>query len=232
MRQIDGIDYTNAKEAFLKSYQSGIRLFEVDFTLTDEFFLVAQHDEETWRRFTSVEDSIPFTKTNYEQIPLINDYTPLNYQDIVDLLVTYPDVCFVTDSKYTDKISIAVEFSQIVKYVTDVYPDQADNILSRLIPQVYNEDMFWQIMDLYPFKSVILTLYQFEDYTAESIVDFCERTGIKAVTIYYNSLTEKEADLWRKNGIIISVHTIDDFEKATDYFNKYSVNLIYTNCLY
>lgn len=230
--EIDGIEYTNSKEAFLSSYAKGLRVFEVDFELTEEeFYLVAQHDEEEWRELTNADKTIKFSKDTYLSQPLCGKYTPLDYQNVLDLMAEYPDICIVTDTKYSDKDAIALEFSQLIYYAESKYPEIKENLMSRIIPQVYNENMFWQIMEMYPFSSVILTLYQMEEYTDDSIIDLCKRTGINMITIHYRGLTPETASVWNKAGINIAVHTINDRPTAEAYLKDYGVSSIYTDSL-
>lgn len=46
--EINGISYTNSKEALENSYQNGIRFFECDFSMTSDNWIVACHDWNSW----------------------------------------------------------------------------------------------------------------------------------------------------------------------------------------
>ena len=115
--------------------------------------------------------------------------------------------------------------SQIVSEAQRVDP----RILNRIVPQVYNEDMFWTVMQVYEFKSIIFTLYATE-WTPESVYDFCFRSGCRYVTLWDYLLTPEMLALWDTQGINVAVHTVNDQEAADAFFDM-GVDMIYTDSL-
>lgn len=218
--------YTNSLEAFLYNYELGHRVFEVDFDLTVDNKTICSHDEEFWRYITNNENSdVEYTYDNFKNTPLFTDYTPLDYMDIVNLLNEYPDIYIITDTKYYDEIKVYQQFTQIVDYAKTVN----EEVLDRLIPQIYNKEMLEYVMNIYDFKSVIFTLYQ-TAWEKDDIARYCVKSGIKYITVALDQVDEEVIDLWKSMNINIAVHTVDDIDEAKELLNK-GVRMIYTNYL-
>lgn len=222
---IDEQNYTNSLEAFEYNYQQGYRVFEVDLELTAESLLVATHDQDIWRYQTDVSEDTAFTNDVFLNTKVLDKYTPLCIQDIIELMAAYPDVYIITDTKYSDKINVLLQFSQIVKYAQENHPET----LNRIIPQIYNENMLPYLMEIYPFQSVIYTTYA-TDATPEEIRSFCEKTGIGFVVIPKGNITKESVKLMDEAGIFIGVHTLNDPEKAKLLLDN-GVDMIYTDFL-
>lgn len=221
---IDGHAYTNSLEAFQYNYDKGYRIFEVDFELTSpENTLVACHDAGAWQRMTDNYDLDEMDYASYKSSALYGEYTAMDYKDVIDLMVEYPDIYIVTDSKYTDRSSVFLEFSQLVRYGEDTDP----SVLDRIVPQIYHEEMLEWVMDVYPFKSVIFTLYQ-TAWTGEGIKQFCDLTGVKMITIGEGNDDTIE---WNDLGLTVSVFTINDMDEAQDLMENYGISLLYTDYL-
>lgn len=86
-------------------------------------------------------------------------------------------------------------------------------------------------MALYPWHSVIYTLYQNPDWTAENVRDFAIASGVKVITIHYSWLDEPTAKVWRDAGLTIASYTIDTLDKIQELRTEYDVKLFYTDNL-
>lgn len=222
---INGHDYTNSLEAFRYNYELGHRVFEVDFELTDENVLVATHEKADWYAMTQNDTSVPFTYENFENDLLLNQYHTLNAKDIIQLLKEYPDTYLITDTKHSTRVNTLLQFSQLVHYAQEIDP----SILHRIVPQIYSMEMLDWVMTVYPFESVIFTLYQ-TDWTPESVLKFCEQTGIGFVTMPHNELTQEIADLWASLDLHIGVHTVNNLSAARECIFT-GADMIYTDTL-
>ena len=146
--------YTNSLEAFKYNYELGHRVFEVDFDLTTDGVTVCSHDEDYWRYITGNENNdVEYSHENFKNTPLFTDYTPLDYKDVIDLMTEYPDIYIITDTKYADELSVYKQFGQLCEYAKTV----DENVLDRLVPQIYKEDMLDYVMNVHDFKSLIFT---------------------------------------------------------------------------
>jgi len=88
---IEGFAYTNSKEAFIKNYAAGHRVFEVDMIFTADERLVCSHD---WNTYGSPPNHLEFLNTKIQ-----GKFTPLALMDVLVLLCDYPDAYLVTDTK-------------------------------------------------------------------------------------------------------------------------------------
>ncbi|MDY4856739.1 MAG: phosphatidylinositol-specific phospholipase C/glycerophosphodiester phosphodiesterase family protein [Candidatus Ventricola sp.] len=224
--EIDGQTYTNTYDAFLHNYSQGHRVFEVDFDVTvPENTLVASHDAEVWREKTGNDATTPFTYENFINSRVSGQYMPMDYRDVIEMMIEYPDIYIVTDTKYQDQMTIFLQFSQLVKYAQE----RDENVLKRIIPQIYHEEMLGQIMSVYPFESVIFTLYA-TAWTPESVVDFCERTGVGFITMPIYAANESFLALLESKGILAAAHTGNDREEAERLFST-GLDMMYTDHL-
>lgn len=205
--EVDGVahEYTNSLEAFHENYAKGMRVFEADFQLSSDGVLVAVHD---WERYgeDKAMSYVDFKRGSFFD----NKLTQMTGEDIVDLMIQYPDIYIVTDSKFIDLYRYRLQFSQLV-YLA--YEKNAPEILDRMIIQVYNQGMYGILYNIYPWKSVIYTLYQSPD-DMESVRDFCVEHGIQVVTMSYERVTEDIVSMMKDAGIMIFTHTVNDIEEA------------------
>lgn len=223
--EINGQTYTNSLEAFKANYDLGYRVFEVDFDITNDNVLVATHSENTWRKQTGADENTLFSIENYNRLPLYDQYQSLNAEEIIDLLEAYPDAYLITDTKYTNRVNVMLQFAQLVRCAER----KNASVLDRIVPQIYCEEMLDWVMSVYPFRSVVFTLYKTE-WTPESVLRFCDATGVGFITTWYVYLTQELADLWRSHDLHIGVHTINNIPVASDCLSM-GAALIYSDKL-
>ena len=222
---IDGVNYTNSRDAFLHNYNLGYRVFEMDFSMSSEGLQLASHDENYWRSHNDVQPDTPYTHENFMKSRFMGKYEMMDFRDVLELMAEYPDMYLITDTKDNDEISVKYQFSQIVWQARQVDP----SVLDRIIVQCYHEDMLNWVMDVYPFRSVMLTLYQIR-WTPETVLDFCRRSGVRFITMPYASYTPEIGRMWDELGVTVAVHTLNDAELAQQYLRD-GVDWIYTDFL-
>lgn len=221
-----GDAYTNSYEAFLLNYQLGQRVFEVDLYLTEDDAVVAIHDDDYWHANTNAAQNVDFTLNNTHSYLIQNKYHALDYQQIIDLMVKYPDFYLITDTKYTDQVNSNHQFTKIVEYAKSV----DESVLDRFIIQIYHQEMLDWVMAIYPWKSVIYTLYADQTWTPENVVTFSQESGVKMITMWSSLVSTEILDLWLPQGINIAAHTINDYGVAMDLFER-GVAVVYTDFL-
>ncbi|MEJ9209141.1 hypothetical protein P4H25_17695, partial [Paenibacillus larvae] len=96
------------------------------------------------------------------------------------ILKNYPDVYFVTDTKEDqDKVIIQKQFELIVqaaKRAGDI------NLLDRIIPELYNEEMLNQVQAIYPFPSYLFSLY-LSSYNEDEIVELAKKYDMSTLAM-------------------------------------------------
>jgi len=231
-----GDSYTNSYEAFLLNYQLGHRVFEVDFSVTSDGKTVAAHDPEHWTANSQVSptpnaaspapDVQSFTYDNFMSSLWYGKYHPVDLTELFQILQDHPDIYIVTDTKYLDKEHVQQQFS--------AFRSTADGIdlalLDHFIIQIYQPEMLDQIMTIYPWKSVIYTLYNDPNWTPENVLAFSEASGVKFITIWDDLLTTDISNLWKPSGIKIATHTLNNATRAADSHAR-GADIIYTDFL-
>ncbi|WP_431086542.1 phosphatidylinositol-specific phospholipase C/glycerophosphodiester phosphodiesterase family protein [Paenibacillus sp. 8b26] len=233
MGAVDGLAYTNAREAFMNNYKKGSRVFEVDLMFTSDGHLVARHEwTESFTEQMQQEQAVgkeqggkPWSYKQFKNTPIYGSYTPVDWNDVLDLLEKYPDAYVVTDTKEQDPAQIKQLFAQLTRQVQEKNPE----LLSRIAPQIYDEEMLRTLRSIYPYTSIIYTLYATED-TDDQIIRFVQQNDITAVTLPENRVSGALVESLRQAGAVCYVNTINDLKDAADY-EQMGVRGFYTDVL-
>lgn len=209
MGGIDGDDYTNSLEAFKFHYERGRRMFEVDFALTKDDKLVANHS----RR-------INISQQEFLGKKILKKYTPLSLERIIDLMLEHPDMILIIDTKEN--------FSEIIFKIIELVKEKNEILFNRIIPQIYSENTYDKAMAMYPFKEVIYTLYQGRAKDDE-VIKFIRKTdNIIAVTMSKTRFSKKIAKGINSVGIRVFVHTVNEVNEISAFIQKGAAG-IYTD---
>ena len=232
MGQIDGYDYTNSLEAFQSNYAKGFTVFEVDFRLSAEGIPLAVHEWPQFNRMTAGEEilvssSAPLSLSEFQSRRIYEQYTPLTFEDVARLMVEHPDIYIVTDTKSGESESVTQMFTALRDTALSVDP----GILDRIIPQIYNPEMFDWIMDVYPWKSVIFTMYAlpYNLSKAEAAL-WGYQHGILAYTSPQSQQDSLYFAIINAIGGKAFTHTVNDWE-AFRYNRQHGIYGIYTDSL-
>lgn len=198
----------------------------MDFYYTDDDILGAVHDDSLWRIKTGASSDTEFSHSNFRSTLIEQKYHALDYRQVIDLMAQYPDIYILTDTKYTDQATVTRQFSDFVAYAKTV----DESVLNRFIVQIYHQAMLDWVMAVYPWKSVLYTLYADPTWTPENVVTFAETSGVKLITMWGHWVTDDLTELWLPKGINIAAHTINDYGTAQRLLEK-GVSAIYTDFL-
>ena len=232
MGSIDNIDYTNCFEAFERNYELGHRVFEVDICTTADGQLILKHD---WTLGNyDIENYDTFAMNNlakdWKDISANADYTLLTFDELLTLMEKYPDMYIITDTKDNNSVAIESTFNSIAQIIRK----HNKSVKNRIIVQIYNEPMFYEVMHIYPFNSVIYNLYQSDARDAE-VIDFVKEAGISAIACGEERLSDSLTAELERFGCPVYVYTIDDAKKVSKYASRgvygfYSNDLGPFNC--
>ncbi len=217
---IDGVAYTNSKEALESSYAKGNKAFECDMIFTSDQKLVAYHDWDAGMIEGVSEENIP-TKEEFMNAKIYGKYTPISLDEIVIFMKEHPDVYIITDTKTGD----CAEFQEWVD-TAEAY--QCPDILDRVVVQIYHAYMYKDIQKIYPFKNVIFTLYA-EGYRGdpdqmEKYSEFCRLHEIDIITMREEFYSDELHEICQKYGIELFVHTVNDPVRK-EYFMQRRVGI-------
>lgn len=225
--------YTNAYEAMVANYELGTRVFEIDLMLTEDRKVVARHEwsksmtEKLGQRDKLPEDkqSVRLSHEEFINTPILEHYQPMDIEAIMDMMMRHPDLFIVTDTKEQEERDIYDLFTEIVKAAKQRGPE----LLDRVVVQIYNEPMLDMIQDIYPFESIIYTLYATQDPPSK-ITAFVKNHNINAVTMPEYKVSPNFVAKLRQAGAVTYVHTINDTLTVNNY-EKWGVYGVYSDLL-
>lgn len=210
---IDGNDYTNSKEAILKSYENGFRLFELDLSITSDGKLVARHGWED-KYGQAFEDVGPITYDQFMSFPYYNRYTPLDFKSILDFMKKYPDVYVILDGKVNSVEDTIVLYEKIAQYTNNL----EKQVKKRLIPQMfYKKDL--KIIRQYGFHDLVYVVGR-EEYTPGSLANFCDENDLRVVSLSIYRVNPEIIEVLKEKDIKAYVYTLNDIEEMQKYINQ------------
>lgn len=213
-RTWEGVTATNSMEAFLYNYGQGQRVFEADLQITADGVMVLRHD---WYQSLGQAEAFGWTEEErwavtvqeFLDAAIYGKYTPLTLENWFAIMKKYPDIYMVTDTKYSSEVE--TQFQLLVGTAID---NGYEDVLSRVIVQIYYKEMYDEVMSVYPFENVIWTLYYIGYPEREEVLEFMERNEIPVLVMpssWWDN--QKQSDL-ENSGIKVYVHTVDDEEEA------------------
>lgn len=227
---VDGESTLNCLEGFLAQYAQGVRVFEVDLRLTSDMQVVLRHDwRGGWQEGVD-ETAIP-TLDAFLAAPLLGRYTPLSFRDLLQLMEDYPDICVITDTKFTDPEIVSLQFQAMVADAKDL---GLSYLFDRMAIQVYSQLMFRVVDSVHHFPCYIYTLYaegfgRTEDAFRKLAV-FCADSGISGITMWDHWWQPAYAAIAADRGLQVYAHTVNDQARAAELFEQ-GIAAVYTDAL-
>ena len=230
MGAMEGIATLNCLEGFQQQYERGVRVFEADLRLTSDMEVVLRHDWRAGWQAGISETQIP-SLTAFLNRPILEQYTPLSFRDLLLLMEEYPDICIITDSKFTDAEIVTLQFKAML---ADAKEMGLSYLFDRMIIQVYSQLMYKVVDNLHHFPHYIYTLYaegfgRTEDAFRE-VAAFCGENGILGVTMWDYWWDESYLPIAQEHGVQVFAHTVNDPQEALALLES-GVSAVYTDTL-
>lgn len=230
MGATDGIVLLNTLEGFQAQYAAGVRVFEADIRLTRDGKAVLRHDWRAGWQPGVNEVSIPTLET-FLYTPVLEKYTSLSFRDLLRLMEEYPDICIITDTKYTEPEMVLMEFDAMTSEAEEL---GVSYLFDRIIVQVYTKNMFRLLNDAYHFPHYIYTLYNEGFAQTEAAfrekAEFCSQYGIGGITMWDSWWRSEYKAIAEEYGIRVYVHTVNDIESAKKLIAS-GVDAVYTDSI-
>lgn len=209
---IEGKVYTNSVEAFEKNYKKGFRLFEIDFLLSSDGRLVSRHswDDNYGQDFKKSE--LPLLYDEFMNKKYYSKFTPMDFQMLVKLMERYSDVFVIIDGKTHSADDTLILYKQIGKEIQE----NDRNILKRFIPQMFYESDLEIIREV-GFNELLYVVGR-EDFTYQSIAEYCKNNNIKAVSLGKKITNKKFIDILKKHEILVYTYTLNKPREIRKYF--------------
>lgn len=229
---IDGKKYTHSPEAFRENYDEGLRVFEVDFSITEDGKIALAHSWKTWRSQIGDEGEEPATYKEFKNTKLYGQYIPMGFEDLLEVMKEHPDIWVVTDTKSANKKGIQRDFTEMLKEIKEA---DAERVMNQFIVQIYNEEMLEVVREFYPFDNIIFTMYKrwneedgMEDFG--NICRWCSENGVRTITMYSDLYNDEIRAVLEKYGIEVYLHTVNDVDEAAQLI-KNGARGIYTDMI-
>lgn len=214
--------YTNSYDALIQNYNLGHRVMEFDFYLTSDKKLACVHD---WEQFGDC-DGRAYSAEEWLASRTIGSpatksrYTTMMIDDLLDEMVVNPDLFIVTDTKSTE---FADEEGKLeFELIKEAAMKRDPKLLDRIIVQIYNEEMYDYVMDVYPFKNIIYTLYATKS-SAEEVLQFVEKhdnIGVITHPLKDERFVASDYDSIHAMGKKIFVHTVNTYADMVSCMSK------------
>ena len=226
---VDNIDYTNSKEAFLKGYDNGIKIMEVDFLFTSDRKLVLNH---FW------EDSVWESSNNFLNKKVMGKYTRMSLDDLLEFMSHYKDVYIVIDTK-ENEYNHGNDLIDVYKEIINKTIEYDENLLDRFIPQIYNFDSYKEINKLHKFKNNMFSIYKFSINNNPNLIKFityyCLFYDIDSIVIpyeyiEYGIINKNTIEFIRSKNINVFINTINDKNLYNELINM-GITGVYTDYL-
>lgn len=223
--------YTNTYDAMVENYGKGTRVFEIDFMLSADRKVVARHEwTKSMTEQLGQQSKLPenkqaarLTHDEFINTPIQDKYQPMDVDKVLDLMERYPDIYIVTDTKEQKDEDIRHLFTELVAAAKHRDP----GLLERVVVQIYNEPMLDMVQDVYPFESIIYTIYATQD-SNDSIARFVKENEIDAVTMPEYRVNPNFVAKLKRMGVVTYVHTINDMSTVNNY-EKWGVYGVYSD---
>lgn len=224
--------YTNSLEALQQNYSMGHRVFEMDFYLTSDGKMAAVHD---WDQFGYM-NGVALSSDEWKNFQTFGSpvtesrFTTMLIGDVLDQMLINKDMYLVTDTKILEASDeMRLQFTEIVNEATKRDP----KLLNRIIPQIYNEEMYSLIREIYDFPEIIYTLYASQD-SADNVLNFVKNNpAISVVTTpigHANFFTAEFINSLHAANKKIYTHTIHTYDELTKY-SALGIDGFYTGLL-
>ena len=227
---VDGLEGLNCLEGFYEHYNAGVRVFEADLRMTADGAIVLRHD---WigGLLDGVDPTHIPTLDEFLAKPILEKYTPLSFHDLLLLMAQYPDICVITDTKFTDAEAVTAQFRAMLD---EAHKLGVTYLFDRIVIQVYSPDHFTVVDGVNRFPHYIYTLYQesfgrTEDAFRNKAV-YCEENGIMGVALWDYWWDADYAPIADWRHIKVFAHTVNDADEARQLLRS-GISGVYSDTL-
>ena len=230
---INGLCYTNSKEAWEHSYNKGNRVIDADLIFTTDSILVLRHewnDNMETSKISMKESQIWIDRNNSIRFNLNMDYihdyetfmrSKIHFvyspQSILDMLLfmnNHPDVYVAADVKRND---IESGYRYLVKAAKQ---QGLMFVLDRIIVSVYSIEDFKIAKAIYPFKNYSMRQYINNPHSYYDLIKLCVENQIHVVSLSQCYADDEGAKELLRHGIHVFVAVEDDMAVYFNYKEK------------
>jgi glycerophosphoryl diester phosphodiesterase len=196
---IDGLVYSNCREAFLQSCDDGYRLIEVDLAAVRDGNIVCFHELDGGLKLPRPLPEL--TREEFMALRYAGRFTPLDLDALLDLFAARKDLWLITDTKNCNR--------QILPAVIAAAEARGQDVLSRIIPQAYSREDIAYVRGLGCFGPIIFTCYLC-DYNDDQLVALAASGQVAMMAMFANRFNPTLRERLHAAGCGVYVHTVND----------------------
>jgi glycerophosphoryl diester phosphodiesterase len=197
--------YSESREAFEVSYKNGFRAFEIDLLQLADGSVAAVHDMAE-HEYGLDKSFLEATRAELEQRAWKGKYEVLFAEQLIQLMVDYPDVWLILDTKCCHEA--------IARQMIELAPD--DSVRDRIVPHVTSPTHATALPKIYPFPEMLYARYWWGG-TDEEVMSRLADFAIPNVMMGYQLWSEELQQTAEAAGIPIWVHTPAEPEAIEGY---------------
>ena len=217
--EINGLSYTNSKEAVEQTLSRGDRLLEIDFLFTSDGHLVCLHE---WKNLQGL--TRPCSLEKFLSLQMNYQFTTITAVDVIGYMRAYPDMYLVIDTKEQDAVGVVAELLRLC--------EMDSSVADRFVIQLYDRGIKNQCLELYAFgdDNFLFTAYKFGPYRYTDILNLCLEENIRIVTVPYGSFDKATVQHFTDAGCLVFEHTVNN-KKMSDNGLSRGIYGFYTDSL-
>lgn len=239
----NGRTYTNSLDAWENSYKMGNRVFDADLAFTSDGELVLRHewnanleqgncsmresfqyiDKNGHIQFNELDYGVP-TYTEFMSKKIFYNYTPMSCGDMIRFMAEHKDLYVACDMKD--------DIRQSYQYIVDKATLLSyEEILDRIIVNIYDYDAYDIVMGIYPFTNATMRQHYVHPNNYYEMIDFCLTHDIHVVNLSCCYIEDEGVQMLRSKGIHVYVAIADYISDMRDYHDLGADGAV-TNWLY
>lgn len=241
---IEGRTYTNSLEAWDYSYSRGNRVMDADLMFTPDGEMILLHG---WRNNLELQEDVPMKGSNafvdrnghlqyftdavapkdfktFMHTKIFHLYTPMSCGTMLQYMQEHPDLYVATDMKD----DVVKSYLYIVRKAKEM---KLDSVLSRIIVNLYDYEMYDKVMKVYPFSNTTMRQFDIHPNNYSELVDFCLKHKIHVVNISSCYMYDEGVKLLRQKGIRVYVAVVD-YISDMQYYRSQGCSGCVSNFLY
>lgn len=216
---IDGLDYSNSRDALEHTLSLGNRFVEIDFRYTADGHLVCARD---WADITA--DGAAPTLAAFRELKIYGKYATITAAELIGYMKAYPDLSIIIDTKEDGAV-------QVVRDLVGLCGND-DSLLGRFIIQLYDFESKAAIVSAYPFADgqFLFTAYKYGTGKPAEILKNCHAQNIRVITVPQGSWTAETIAHFTEKGFVLYEHTVNRPDEAREALAR-GIRGLYTDFL-
>lgn len=238
---VDGRCYTNSVQAWELSYANGNRVFDADMAFTTDNILVLRHDwNDNLEQGIIMKESRSYTDANgmprqmasqeqmdyaaFKSTKMYYKYDAMSCEDMLNYMASHEDIYVACDMK--DDVVDSYQ------YLVDLAVGMGvEDVLDRIIVNIYDYEVYDLIMEIYPFENVTARQHYVFPNNYYELAEFCVTHNIHVVNVSSCYMEDEGISLLQRYGIHIYVAIADYISDMHSYYELGADGAV-TNFLY